>query len=100
MTKKQRNCQRYSKTNMYATEKQLGYLAHEMGHAGLLGYTETLTASGKPIRTTKEATDKLKGLTVEQASLLIGLFRPWRNSNDDTDLLLVKQAIRELNLEL
>lgn len=80
-----------------ATDKQVSKLAHLFAIANLAPYTEQII-NGKAIKTTQPFADKLKTLSVEQASTLIGLFKSWERSWEDTDLGLVKQMIKELKL--
>lgn len=82
---------------MPATEKQVSKLAHLLKISNLAAYSEIIVNS-KQLKSYQPCVEKLKGLTSEQASMLIGLFRPWERSWDETDLGLVKQFIKELKI--
>jgi len=79
------------------TEKQVSKLAHLIARAELGGYGEQII-NGKAIKTMHVTTEKLKGLSLDQANHIIGLFKAWERSYDEVDLSLPLYALTQYKI--
>ena len=70
------------------TDKQLGLLAHLLGRSGIAPKEEWTLPNGKTVKSIEPTMQKIKQLSSGEASELIALFAPWRES----------EAIRDLDL--
>ena len=81
-----------------ATQKQLGKLAHLLAISDLVPYSEQILPNGKVVKTIQPTLEKLRGLSVDQASNVIGLFKTWEMSYDSNDLALPYYMLSQLKI--